>query len=530
MNQGLGKEKITEFWCSENLVDWERTDPFIQLRHPGHPGNIMLSFDADEDYVYIIGTGGLARDRPIWLWRNKIDDFPHGRWEPWGRMGDVWEWGNSNEHSPILPGMYGELCLRRIQGNWVMSFFDVAEYQCSALTVPEITDDWSKANRIDYATGIDLPQLYGGYITPDSVLNKEDGMRFLVSQWVTVDNSRYHVVAFDGTLQAQGELVEPTTPPEVSTMGEKVIDYDSAIVPQETGWWCGPAATQIVLNGMGIVQSEAGIAAAIEEIEHPGRPDDKDGTDYIGEIETYLDAQVPNARYTTVNMAQDPPSKAEEAKLWDNMRSSIDTGNGVVMNWVVPPSNRPRGIKGSESPSYGATTTYHYVAAMGYDDAYPGGAVWVADSGFRPFGYWITLHQCATLIPPKGYCYAAGKPVTPPVEPGEVPGQPEAPTDVQALYELLLRELSASGSTPITTPEGVRITLREAIEEIFWKERGPHGLSGRPRHPNITDDQLGHVLSMRAESLFTQALTYELAKRAGVDVAAIYAAVQRSLK
>lgn len=101
----------------------------------------------------------------------------------------------------------------------------------------------------------------------------------------------------------------------------------------------------------------------------------------------------------------------------------------------------------------------------------------------------------------------------------------------QALYELLLRELSASGSVKITTPDGETLTLREAIEEIHYKERGNHGLEGgRPRHPNTPDDQLGHVLNTRAEGLFTQALMYELAKKAGVDVKAVYASVQRSLK
>ena len=41
---------------------------------------------------------------------------------------------------------------------------------------------------------------------------------------------------------------------------------------------------------------------------------------------------------------------------------------GMIMNWVAPPSNYPRGVKGSISPRYGGGTVYHYVAAMGYDD------------------------------------------------------------------------------------------------------------------------------------------------------------------
>jgi hypothetical protein len=37
-------------------------------------------------------------------------------------------------------------------------------------------------------------------------------------------------------------------------------------------------------------------------------------------------------------------------------------------------------------------------------------AVWIADSGFWPFGYWCGFDQVATLIPPKGYTYADAAP------------------------------------------------------------------------------------------------------------------------
>ena len=47
---------------------------------------------------------------------------------------------------------------------------------------------------------------------------------------------------------------------------------------------------------------------------------------------------------------------------------------------------------------------------MGYRDDGQGRAVWIADSGFSPYGYWISLDQLSTLIPPKGYTYAAANP------------------------------------------------------------------------------------------------------------------------
>ncbi|MGW8592562.1 hypothetical protein ACWGLC_12745 [Dietzia sp. NPDC055877] len=46
---------------------------------------------------------------------------------------------------------------------------------------------------------------------------------------------------------------------------------------------------------------------------------------------------------------------------------------------------------------------------MGYAvDAAGGRHVWIADSGFSPYGYWCSHDQLATLVPPKGYAYPAG--------------------------------------------------------------------------------------------------------------------------
>lgn len=202
-------------------------------------------------------------------------------------------------------------------------------------------------------------------------------------------------------------------------MTEKVLPYDRGIVPQETAWWCGPAATQIVLNSRSIFRAEAAIAADIEQMENPGRGDDRDGTDYVGLIERYLDKAAPAAQYASVGMPNDPPTAAQKQRLWRDITASIDAGWGVIANFVAPPWNYPRGVKGSVSPSYGGGTVYHYVAIMGYDAQQR--AVWVADSGFRPFGYWCAFDQVATLIPPKGYCYAAASAVAPAPAPEPTP-------------------------------------------------------------------------------------------------------------
>lgn len=338
---GLGHEKRTVFWRSKDLFDWEKTNPYVSLVHldkdfhpVGHPGNTMLTFDQIGEYVYIFGTNGLARDRAIWLWRCAASTFPNGEWEPWGMDNVSWAWGVPNERTPVLPGQFGELCFRYIQGNCVLSFFDVAGYKQSALTVPKPTDNWMTANRVDYAFGPEFSQLYGGYIAPNSRLNEPNGMKFAVSQWNTSNNDPYWVVQFNATLQAMGPLVE--APPKPIPI----------------------------------------------------------------------------------------PIPTPEPK--------------------PPPSG-------------------------------------------------------GTMTP-------------------------------QELYELLLKELSVSGSVPITLPDGSKISLRQAIANIHEKERCMLDMkSGRPRHPKEKDDQLGHVLNTRAEGLFTQAVVVAIADRFQIDTGAIYKQVQEGL-
>lgn len=214
-------------------------------------------------------------------------------------------------------------------------------------------------------------------------------------------------------------------------MTERVLPYDRGIVGQERPYDCGPASEQNVLSSR-IWVSEADLIRSVGTTTN--------GTDYVGLIEKDLDRRVPDAQYTSVYITGGP-SKDQIETFWRNAKSSIDAGWGVVCNWVSPPSNPPRAIKGSKSPSgYGSHTVYHYVAAMGYDDNYDGKggrAIWIADSGFAPFGYWITLEQCVTLIVPKGYAYASVAPAAapPPVAPTQAP--PVAP--VQPLPSIVAR-------------------------------------------------------------------------------------------
>lgn len=182
-------------------------------------------------------------------------------------------------------------------------------------------------------------------------------------------------------------------------MTERILPYDRGVVPQETLYWCGPASAQVVLNSRGIHLDERDLALQIGT--HTG------GTDYIGLISPILNRHL-GGGYIDRYIENDPATPQQAQQLWDDIVVSIDAGYGVIANIVAPPSNYPRGVKGSISPAYSGGTVYHYIAIMGYSDDGER-AVWVADSGFRPYGYWCAFEQMATLIPPKGYTAVPGE-------------------------------------------------------------------------------------------------------------------------
>lgn len=218
-------------------------------------------------------------------------------------------------------------------------------------------------------------------------------------------------------------------------MAEIVLPYDRSIVPQETGWWCGPASTQIVLNTRNVHFSEADLAQQCNTTEN--------GTDYIGQITAVLNKHIPDADYITVDLTLDPPTDAQVEEFWNNLLTSINAGFGVVMNFVSPANNPPRPIKDSgPAPTfYGSGTIYHYTTAMGWSDE-PERAVWVGDPGGAPFGYWITLRQAVVLCAGKGYSYA--RPLAAPgvpIAPGPVATAP-APDDAQLLAYAMGESLS----------------------------------------------------------------------------------------
>ena len=198
-------------------------------------------------------------------------------------------------------------------------------------------------------------------------------------------------------------------------MTEILLPYDRNVVPQTEYWSCGPGAAEVILNSRGLKVSERQLIRDIGT--------DQDGTDYVGLIEQRaLNKYDPDGKWKSVYLPKDPPTQQQKDDFWRHLVQSIQ-GNrrGLVLNWVVPPWNRPKPVPPSTIPfAYPNAWVWHYVACMGFSDEGGTRKCWIADSGFRPFGGWVSFEQTVSLITPKGYAYAAS-----PVAATKPPPKPE---------------------------------------------------------------------------------------------------------
>ncbi|MGW7686908.1 C39 family peptidase [Kribbella sp. NPDC054772] len=170
-----------------------------------------------------------------------------------------------------------------------------------------------------------------------------------------------------------------------STQTVKTLNIDFQY--QQTGYWCGPAATRIALSARISPPSQQQLANEL--------PTTTNGTDWIGQVTRVLNNHLGTGWYETKEMPNDPPTQAQRDLLWRDIVLDIDNNYPIVANIVAPANNHPPGY-----PNY---TIYHYFTVIGYDSGDQ--TVLIADpAGFAPTAtYWLTFNQLATLIPPKGY-------------------------------------------------------------------------------------------------------------------------------
>ena len=172
----------------------------------------------------------------------------------------------------------------------------------------------------------------------------------------------------------------------VHTKAEHVLSVEYQV--QETGWWCGPAATRCALSARVAVPNQATLAAELGT--HEG------GTDHISQITTVLNNRVDSGTYYSYEMPNDPPTPDQSNLLWSHVVDNIDNNHAVVANIVAPPGNQPPGYPADQ-------TVYHYFTVIGYDTDH--NTVCIADSAsFNGYQiYWLDFSHLASLIPPKGY-------------------------------------------------------------------------------------------------------------------------------
>jgi len=153
----------------------------------------------DDGFVYTLSTA-FTRDRGIILHRvPEAQLLDKSAYEPWGYAAGRWAWGNPA--TEVLTGKFGEMSLRKVQGKWLLSWFNAEDYDITIKVFDGPTSNLYEATTYKPIKGGDwcceaettIAQLYGGYIHPDSTLHD---LHLIVSQWNTATNWPYHAMQF----------------------------------------------------------------------------------------------------------------------------------------------------------------------------------------------------------------------------------------------------------------------------------------------------------------------------------------------
>ncbi|MET9802376.1 DUF4185 domain-containing protein [Streptomyces sp. NPDC006368] len=200
VNKGLGTVVRTEIWRSDDSgATWVHTGAVFP---PGlHGGMFQLLTWAlgDDGHVHVLSTG-FQRDKPVILHRVRPERLTDpAAYEPWGLAGGSWAWGNPP--TPVLDGRFGEMCLRPLDGRWLLTWFNEGDYRIDGLVADHPASDLRAAHRRTLLWGTawgqeddtHVAQLYGGYVIPGSTL---DDLHLSVSQWNTAAGWPYRVTQF----------------------------------------------------------------------------------------------------------------------------------------------------------------------------------------------------------------------------------------------------------------------------------------------------------------------------------------------
>ena len=195
----FGAVRWTELWKSDdNGATWQHTGLQFPADMAGGRFQCITWGEGNDGYVYIYGTG-FQRDKGIVLYRVPSNNMTSlSAYQAWGWDGS-WGWGKPV--AEVLPGSFGEMCLRPLGGKWILVWFNAAAYRIDAMVLNTPTDNLHTAAKTTLLTGTNwgmedashVAQLYGGYIIPGSTLSD---LHLVVSQWNTSNNSVYHSEQF----------------------------------------------------------------------------------------------------------------------------------------------------------------------------------------------------------------------------------------------------------------------------------------------------------------------------------------------
>jgi len=165
----------------------------------------------------------------------------------------------------------------------------------------------------------------------------------------------------------------------------QVLDYQFQW--QETGYWCGPAATRNALTARGYYNSQSDLAGRLGTT--------VDGTSSSSEITRVLNEVGQTSFYETKVIPGQSATSDEIARLKSDVLYDIPRGFPLVAN-----------IVGQAVDTDGDSHSYwggHYLAVVGYSD--DGNTVKIADSAdANGYGwYWMSTARLADWIAMRGY-------------------------------------------------------------------------------------------------------------------------------
>jgi hypothetical protein len=176
----------------------------------------QITLDKGGDgWIYAVGSSFSRSINGMLLMRVRESDLAtldKNKWQEWGwTQPDGWRWRAPYQGTPFLGDACGETSLRKIQGTWILSYFDPKRYAIVTRFTTNIETPWSNPKVQVYggSWGPDdhgrgsppgtVAQLYGGYIHPASTLNE---LSIMVSQWRTSGSNGwpYRAMQFIGSI------------------------------------------------------------------------------------------------------------------------------------------------------------------------------------------------------------------------------------------------------------------------------------------------------------------------------------------